>query len=122
MVRDRESDPRTEIPRGEWEFVDGRTIRLLPRRTQFEPFRIYELWYEATEPTVLGIGFASVRDLVSFLRFERTDGNRCCEPVGGSGIARPRLRGIAERSLPAPFPRAGHERRTAPGGASSTAC
>ena len=74
VVRDRESEPRTEIPRGEWEFVDGRTIRLLPEGRKFEPFRIYELWYEATEPTVLGIGFASVRDLVSFLRFER-DGN-----------------------------------------------
>ena len=74
VVRDRESEPRTQIPRGEWEFVDGRTIRLLPEGRKFEPFRIYELWYEATEPTVLGIGFASVRDLVSFLRFE-PDGN-----------------------------------------------
>jgi hypothetical protein len=70
VVRDRESEPRTQIARGEWEFVDGRTIRLLPEGRKFEPFRIYELWYEATEPTVLGIGFASVRDLVSFLRFE----------------------------------------------------
>jgi hypothetical protein len=74
VVRDRESDPRTEIPRGEWEFVDARTVRLLPDGRKFEPFRIYELWYEATEPKVLGIGFASVRDLVSFLRHER-DGN-----------------------------------------------
>jgi hypothetical protein len=74
VVRDRETDPRTKIPRGDWEFVDGRTIRLLPEGKKFEPLRIYELWYEATEPKVLGIGFASVRDLVSFLRHER-DGN-----------------------------------------------
>src|SRR5688500_18616336 len=74
VVRDRESDPRSEIPHGEWEFVDARTIRLLPDGRKFEPFRIYELWYEATEAKVLGIGFASVRDLVSFLRYER-DGN-----------------------------------------------
>jgi len=67
-VRDRESDPRTEIPRGEWEFVDERTIRLLPEGRKFEPIRIYELWYEATGAKVLGIGYASVRDLVSFLR------------------------------------------------------
>ena len=33
------------------------------------------MWYEATGPRVLGIGFASVRDLVSFLRYERADGN-----------------------------------------------
>ena len=74
VVRNRESDPRREIPRGEWDFVDARTIRLLPEGRMFEPIRIYELWYEATEPKVLGIGFASVRDLVSFLRYER-DGN-----------------------------------------------
>src|SRR3954454_3619505 len=70
-VRDRESDRRRDIPRGEWEFVDNRSIRLVPEGRAFEPFKIYELWYEVTEPKVLGIGFASVRDLVSFLRYER---------------------------------------------------
>ena len=70
-VRDRESDKRREIPRAEWEFVDNRSIRRLPEGRAFEPFKIYELWYEASEPKVLGIGFASVRDLVSSLRYER---------------------------------------------------
>jgi hypothetical protein len=70
-VRDRESGKRREIPRAEWEFVDNRSIRLSPEGRAFEPFKIYELWYEASEPKVLGIGFASVRDLVSFLRYER---------------------------------------------------
>ena len=72
-VRDRESEPRIEIPADQWEFVDSRTIRLLPEGRKFEPFRIYDFWYEATELKVLGIGFASVRDLVSFLRYQRTD-------------------------------------------------
>src|SRR5438105_4746949 len=44
-VRDRESDPRREIPRGEWAFVDERSIRLLPEGRKFEPIKIYELWY-----------------------------------------------------------------------------
>src|SRR5213082_564088 len=70
-VRDRESDRRRYIPRAEWEFVDNRSIRLLPEGRAFEPFKIYEMWYEATEPKVLGIGFASVRDLVSVLRYGR---------------------------------------------------
>ncbi len=69
-VRDRESDRRTEIPRGEWEFLDERSIRLLPAGRNFAPIKIYELWYEATGSKVLGIGYASVRDLVSFLRHE----------------------------------------------------
>ena len=72
-VRDREADRRRDIPREEWEFVDARSIRLLPEGRPFEPFKIYELWYEATEPKVLGIGFASVRDLVSHLRHQRAD-------------------------------------------------
>jgi hypothetical protein len=72
-VRDRESDVRTEIPADAWEFADGQSIRLLPEGSLFAPFKIYELWYEATEPKVLGIGFASVRDLVSSLRYESTD-------------------------------------------------
>jgi len=69
-VRDRESDRRTEIPRDEWEFLDDRSIRMLPVGRNFEPIKIYELWYEATGSKVLGIGYASVRDLVSFLRCE----------------------------------------------------
>ncbi|MGH7099375.1 MAG: alpha/beta hydrolase domain-containing protein [Stellaceae bacterium] len=72
-VRDRESGVRTEIPAESWEFADAQTIRLLPQGTLFAPFKIYELWYEAAESRVLGIGFAAVRDLVSALRRERAD-------------------------------------------------
>ncbi len=82
-VRDRESDRRSEIARGEWEFADDRSIRLLPEGSRFEPVKIYELWYEATGPKVLGIGYASVRDLVSFLRYRR-------------GIANPLSSGTSE--------------------------
>jgi hypothetical protein len=69
-VRDRESDPRREIPRDRWEFIDDRSIRLLPDGAKFEPIKIYELWYGATGSKVLGIGYASVRDLVSFFRYK----------------------------------------------------
>ncbi len=81
VVRDRESDRRRDIPREEWEFVDARSIRLLPDGRAFEPFKIYELWYEATEPKVLGIGFASVRDLVSFLRHDHTAADGTANPL-----------------------------------------
>ena len=72
-VRDRESDRRSEIPRDEWEFLDDRSIRMLPVGRNFEPIKIYELWYEATGSKVVGIGYASVRDLVSFLRYTRAN-------------------------------------------------
>src|SRR5216684_965005 len=68
-VRARESDRRSEIARGEWECIDDRSIRLLPEGRTFEPIKIYELWYEAVGPKALGIGYASVRDLVSFFRY-----------------------------------------------------
>jgi hypothetical protein len=80
-VRDRESDTRTEIPAERWEFVDEQSIRLLPAGTYFAPFKIYDLWYEATGSSVLGIGFAATRDLVSFLRYEHADRNGTLNPM-----------------------------------------
>lgn len=68
MSRRREGDPRMEIPRERWEFVDARHVRLLPEGAPLEPLTIYEFWYEATDSRVAGIGFAAVRDLMSFLR------------------------------------------------------
>jgi hypothetical protein len=41
----------------------------------FAPYKIYEIWYEAVGSRVAGIGFAAVRDLVSFLRYEEGAGN-----------------------------------------------
>lgn len=72
-VRAREGEARQEIPAEGWEFVDSRTIRLLPEGTKLAFGKIYELWYDAKDPKVLGIGFAATRDLVSFLRYEKTD-------------------------------------------------
>src|SRR5262249_10981452 len=80
-VRDRESDARSEIPADAWEFADVQSIRLLPQGGLFAPFKIYELWYEATGSKVLGIGFATVRDLVSFLRYETSDRNGTGNPL-----------------------------------------
>lgn len=70
MTRRREGDPRSEVPASEWEFADSRHVKLLPEGRALEPLTIYELWYEATNSRVAGIGFAAVRDLVSFLRHD----------------------------------------------------
>jgi hypothetical protein len=84
-VRARQSDPRVVVPPQQWEFADARSIRLLPKGTRFAPISIYELWYEATEPKVLGIGFAATRDLVSFLRYERADNRGTANPLAEAG-------------------------------------
>jgi hypothetical protein len=85
-VRDREGDTRTELPAASWEFADTQSIRLLPEGSLFAPFKIYELWYEATGSKVLGVGFATVRDLVSFLRRETADRNGVPNPLIAGGM------------------------------------
>ena len=49
-----------------FEFVDARTVRL--KQGAPEPGSIYELRYNATNPRVLGVGFAATRDIVAHLR------------------------------------------------------
>jgi Alpha/beta hydrolase domain len=97
-VRDRESDARTEIPADAWEFIDNRSIRLLPLGTNFAPYKIYEIWYEATGSTVMGVGFAATRDLVVFLRYERADRHGTANPMigGGSGAAHALAFGVSQ--------------------------
>jgi len=80
-VRHRESDARAVIPAEQWEFADEHSIRLLPKGTPFEPFAIYELWYEATGAKVVGLGFAATRDVVSFLRYEAADDKGTPNPL-----------------------------------------
>ena len=48
----------------------NRATQDLYLRAGFKPGHIYEFIYPAKNPLVLGLGFAVVRDLVSFLRFE----------------------------------------------------
>jgi hypothetical protein len=84
--RDRQTDQRNEIPPEHWEFADARTVRLLPKGTKFVTAAIYELWYEATQPKVVGIGFAATRDVVSFLRHEKADDKGNANPLTAHGI------------------------------------
>ena len=42
----------------------------------FEPGRIYELVYIATDPVVTGSGFAAVRDFVSYMKYDRGEVKR----------------------------------------------
>src|SRR5579884_431511 len=64
-VRDRVQDARKIIPKTQWSFTDDRHIGL---RGGFDPGRIYELIYRAKDPVVAGLGFAAVRDTVSYLK------------------------------------------------------
>jgi hypothetical protein len=80
-VRDTVNGPKTTIPPDKWAFgtcVTGRAS-LMPNATNiclfdgFKVDRIYELIYPATNPWVMGLGYAVTRDVASFLRYEAKD-------------------------------------------------
>jgi Alpha/beta hydrolase domain len=73
-VRDTPMGQRRIIPRAAWTFARASSDGLAPDRrsihltSAFEPGKIYELVYVAHDPRVAGLGFAAVRDLVSYLK------------------------------------------------------
>ena len=81
----READPRVEIPRAQWRLerrrpANGAEPGQLPEfdlvvSGGLRPGYIYEVVYEAKNPIVQGLGLAGIRDLVSFLKYDRTGSN-----------------------------------------------
>jgi Alpha/beta hydrolase domain len=83
-----QDDPRQLIPNNQWAFADCSTTPFpgTPSTTQicinggFDTNHIYELIYTAKNPVVLGLGFAAMRDLASFLRNDMSAEN----PLAGA--------------------------------------
>ncbi|MEO7683705.1 MAG: alpha/beta hydrolase domain-containing protein [Gemmatimonadaceae bacterium] len=71
-VRDERRDAPQIVARARWRFVDSRMVTL---DGGFEPGRIYDVVYRATDPRVVGLGLAGTRDIVSFFKYERGDAN-----------------------------------------------
>ena len=75
-VRDAPEGPRQIIPRAQWSFaytVDGKLAadpHFLHLDSGFQPGKIYEVVYEAKNPVVVGLGLASVRDFLSYLKYD----------------------------------------------------
>ena len=90
-LRTRNSEAARVVPASDWEFVDERSIRLLPAGTPFSIGVLYQFVYPAANPPVAGIGFAATRDLVSFLRYETGEAN----PLAG-GIKRALAHGTSQ--------------------------
>src|SRR5712671_2084577 len=63
-VRQHLTEPRTPIASTGWEYVNERSIRLLPAGTAFQQSAIYEFMFTAKNPVVAGLGFAATRDFV----------------------------------------------------------
>jgi len=66
-VRDTREGPRQGINRDQWSFKNGHFIHL---NGGFSPGKIYELVYTSKNPVVVGLGLASVRDFLSYLKHD----------------------------------------------------
>ena len=82
-------DARRERPDGlRWRYAGEREIEI-DRPAGFDGGAIYEFIYQARDPIVLGIGFAAMRDAISFLRYETADAAGNANPLAtGDGPAR----------------------------------
>ena len=86
--REYERDARQPIASSAWRFASlDAQGQLIPSATHlylsdgFRPGWIYELIYTASEPLVLGLGFAAVRDLVDFFRYHDRDAEGLPNPL-----------------------------------------
>ena len=89
-VRARQTDPRVSPDDMYFEFFGASRAGILPysdrqivihRPAGFDAAAIYEFIYEARDPIVMGLAFASVRDLISFLRYDTEDSKGNANPL-----------------------------------------
>lgn len=73
-MRDRDADPSVSPPGQSWRYLDPWRIEVTkPGGTSAGAF--FELVYRAKDPVVYGLALASMRDLVSHLRYSEAEGN-----------------------------------------------
>ncbi|MSO56476.1 MAG: hypothetical protein EXQ55_06080 [Acidobacteria bacterium] len=78
------NDPPQVIPVTAWTYnASGTAVGLSPAGTSFVANDIYEFSYTAKDPTVNGLGFATVRDWNAFLKYETRDAAGTANPLAG---------------------------------------
>ena len=83
-VREHADAPSAAVPRSAWRFPDASSVAL---DGGFAPGRIYECYYRAENPPLVGLGFTAVRDTASFLRWAGTEqGNPCADAIDHSYV------------------------------------
>ena len=83
-VRDHGDAPATTLPRSAWRFPDAGSVAL---DGGFEPGRIYDCYYRAENPPLVGLGLTAVRDTAAFLRWGAAgEGNPCAGQIERSYV------------------------------------
>jgi Alpha/beta hydrolase domain len=85
-VRRTQNSPRQTPADMTWSFTSDREVRI-QRPAGYDGGSIYELVYQAKDPIVMGLGFAAVRDVISFLRYSAADGQGNANPLAFNGLA-----------------------------------
>ncbi len=73
-MRERDADPAVSPPGLSWRYLDPWRIEV-SKPAGTGPGALFEFVYRAKEPVVYGLALASMRDLVSFLRYSKTPAN-----------------------------------------------
>ena len=84
-VRRSQQAPRVTPADLAWRYVSSTEIQI-ERPAGFDGGAIYEFVYQAKDPIVMGLGFAPMRDTVSFLRYAETDRAGNANPLAFEGL------------------------------------
>jgi Alpha/beta hydrolase domain len=88
-VRKNYADAPLPVPASDWDFVDGKltAVKLASGNFggpgSFGPTALYEFSYAARDPLVVGLGFAAIRDIATFLRSAKADDQGIANPLAG---------------------------------------
>ena len=88
-VRLRYADPPIPVPASDWDYVDAKlsAVKLTSGNFggpgSFGPTALYEFTYTAKDPLIVGLGFAAIRDIATFLRNAETDDRGTPNPLAG---------------------------------------
>lgn len=80
LSRRHEADEPVPVPAESIVLIDDRTLRI----AAVAGAAIYDIFYNATDPLVSGVGLAVPRDLISFLRKDAGDGGERVNPLLGA--------------------------------------
>lgn len=84
-VKQRQSDPWKTL--STWSYEGDKAIQI-ERPSDMDAGAIYEFVYPARDPVVMGLGFAAIRDLVAFLRYDTADRSGGANPLNDLRQAR----------------------------------
>jgi hypothetical protein len=86
-IRENFTDPPQPIPASGWAYTDSTLTAVKLTTGNFGgpsmPTALYEFTYIAKDPVVVGLGFAALRDLATFLRSAKQDDGGVANPLAG---------------------------------------